>query len=88
MNSRDSVRFELWVGHQHVDIFPSLNEAKQVAKAHTVANPDVKIIALSGPLPCAQWQYDRRGVTWTGPAPYGASEHAMRSVKSAERTED
>ena len=72
---RDSVRFELLVGKQHVDIFPSLDAAKLVAAGHVADNEDVVIMALLGPLPCAKWQYDQHEATWIGPMPYGNSEH-------------
>ena len=75
MSFRDSVRFELWVGNQHVDILPSLDAAKRVAAKHIAESEDVTIMALLGPLPCAQWQYDHNGATWLGPMPYDKSEH-------------
>lgn len=75
MCSRDSVRFELWVNQQHIDIFSSLEDAKQAAASYVAGNRDVTIMALLGPLPCAQWQYDHHGSKWAGPMPYGKSEH-------------
>ena len=75
MTFRDSVRFELWVGGRHVDIFSSLDAAKLVAAEYVAGSEDVTIMALLGPLPCAQWQYDHKGAAWMGPMPYGNSEH-------------